>query len=256
MKVSGAETVNLDRATLTVLRAEETAYIQVKSKQLNEQGKHVINIVHGTLQQGSFGYRKTLTFLWEADDEDPAYRKFIYHEKCEQIREKYQKKCEDAKALLKKDEERFNNAIKWTEKRIRDGEDAKGGRAGIVLAKDIAKETLPRAAISILSIIAAILWDSTFYRLFVVVFLIAAWSVCLPELYSDIKSFKHDKEVLNNRADEMDRGEREKLMREIEKNRQRIRDLPKDLERQVAQYKQEMEQELADAKAAIADIEN
>ena len=259
MKVSGAETVNLDRATLTVLRAEETAYIQVKSKQLNEQGKHVINIVHGTLQQGSTGYRKTLTFLWEADDEDPAYRKYLYYEKCKQIREKYQKKCEDAKKDSKSREQRFRGNITITEGKISQLEMVKFEGSGKVVAKNAWGNAGRAIGLLLFTIFFFAVGGGYFESLFLVImgfFTMFGAIGFIVELIGNIKNSKTEKQSLQEQADELDHGGREKLMREIERNRKWIRDLPKVLEKQLARYKEEMEQELADAKAAIADIED
>lgn len=260
MKISGAETVNLDRVTLTVLRAEEAAYIQVKTRQLSEQGKHVINIIHGTMQSGGLGYRTTLTFLWEADDEDPIYQKYIniekYNKECEQIKRHYREKCSAAKSNMKEREKQLNKEIESIEEQVQRLVNAQDGEAGKVIAEEIENKSFPSIVISIVLIITAICIDSIIYRIGAVIAMIAVWYVYYPKLRADIKSFKERKESLQKQADALEHGEDTEHVEEIERIKREINNLQKDLENQLARYKQEMERELADAKAAIADIEN
>ena len=58
-----------------LFRIKEEQAIQIATEKLSKEGKHVINIIHGTPSSLMGTVTKTLTFLWEADDDDPAYKR-------------------------------------------------------------------------------------------------------------------------------------------------------------------------------------
>lgn len=73
MKISGAEQVNIMGMTPMELRLNEDRAIERTTRQLSDEGKTVINIIHGTPMTGVGSTHKTLTFLWEGDDADSRY---------------------------------------------------------------------------------------------------------------------------------------------------------------------------------------
>ena len=75
MRISGSYMVKAEAMLHTSLRIQEEMMIANVTKNLSSEGKHVINIIHGT-PSTAFGIEtQTLTFLWEADTEDPLYKK-------------------------------------------------------------------------------------------------------------------------------------------------------------------------------------
>lgn len=74
MKISGSETRKFQSMSQNLLRMEEERTIQYTTAALSQQGKHVINIIHGTPSALMGTIYQSLTFLWEADDEDPVYK--------------------------------------------------------------------------------------------------------------------------------------------------------------------------------------
>ena len=75
MRISGSYMVKAEAMLHTSLRIQEEMMIANVTKNLSSEGKHVINIIHGT-PSTAFGIEtQTLTFLWEADTDDPLYKK-------------------------------------------------------------------------------------------------------------------------------------------------------------------------------------
>lgn len=75
MRISGSYMVKAEAMLHTSLRIQEEMMIANVTKNLSSEGKHVINIIYGT-PSTAFGIEtQTLTFLWEADTEDPLYKK-------------------------------------------------------------------------------------------------------------------------------------------------------------------------------------
>lgn len=75
MRISGSYMVKAEAMLHTSLRIQEEMMIANVTKNLSSEGKHVINIIYGT-PSTAFGIEtQTLTFLWEADTEDPFYKK-------------------------------------------------------------------------------------------------------------------------------------------------------------------------------------
>ena len=81
MKVSGSEQVSITAMTQTGFRLEEDKAIMNTSTRLAQEGKTVINIIHGTPQSAVGSMHKTLTFLWESDDTDPRYMAYAEDER-------------------------------------------------------------------------------------------------------------------------------------------------------------------------------
>ena len=73
MKISGSEQVQIDAVTNVALMVKENSAIEQTTKKLCDEGKTVLNIIHGTPWNGPLGVYKTLTFLWEGDDQHPLY---------------------------------------------------------------------------------------------------------------------------------------------------------------------------------------
>ena len=75
MRISGSYMVKAEAMLHTSLRIQEEMMIANVTKNLSSEGKHVINIIHGT-PSTAFGIEtQTLTFRWEADTDDPLYKK-------------------------------------------------------------------------------------------------------------------------------------------------------------------------------------
>ena len=87
MKVSGAHIEEISAWTNMGYESAEKIRIQTTVEKLAKEGKHVINIIHGNKTMVGGDYAKTITFLWEADDEDPTYAEYAKQE-----REKAEKK--------------------------------------------------------------------------------------------------------------------------------------------------------------------
>lgn len=75
MKVSGSHIEKIESMSQNLFRIKEEQTIQIATEKLSKEGKHVINIIHGTPSSLMGTVTKTLTFLWEADDDDPAYKR-------------------------------------------------------------------------------------------------------------------------------------------------------------------------------------
>lgn len=73
MKISGSHTEQIDSPSINILRIKEQAVITATTELLSKDGKHVINIIHGTPSTLMGSVYKSITFLWEADDESPEY---------------------------------------------------------------------------------------------------------------------------------------------------------------------------------------
>ena len=88
MKITGTEHRTASSMSKNLLRVKEEVMISDTTKELSEQGKHVVNIIHGPITQRLGDWLAPITFLWEADDEDPAYRAMIEKELQAKQREK------------------------------------------------------------------------------------------------------------------------------------------------------------------------
>lgn len=75
MKVSGSHVEKIESMSQNLFRIKEEQTIQMTTEKLSKEGKHVINIIHGTPSSLMGTVTKSITFLWEADDEDPAYKR-------------------------------------------------------------------------------------------------------------------------------------------------------------------------------------
>ena len=73
MKISGSEQVQISALTIMGLTAEEGKAIRKTTEKLSNEGKTVLNIIHGTPWNSPAGVIKELTFLWEGDDTHPLY---------------------------------------------------------------------------------------------------------------------------------------------------------------------------------------
>ena len=115
MKVSGSHQETIESVSMNLLQQYEESTIARTTEELSKQGKHVINIIHGT--PASFGsVRKTLTFLWEADDTDPRYIAYL----SEQQRKKEEEARREYEANAPK---RKNNTINKVAEEIRNLEE-------------------------------------------------------------------------------------------------------------------------------------
>lgn len=81
MKVSGAHIEEISAWTNMGYESAEKIRIQSTVEKLAKEGKHVINIIHGNKTMVGGDYAKTITFLWEADDEDSRYKEFVEKQK-------------------------------------------------------------------------------------------------------------------------------------------------------------------------------
>ena len=105
MKVSGSHVEIVESMSQNVFSIRETQIIQSTTEKLSKEGKHVINIIHGTPSSVLGTVKKTLTFLWEADDEDEVYKKVEERKKqaieTRQRLERQIAECEQTICLLK-----------------------------------------------------------------------------------------------------------------------------------------------------------
>lgn len=107
MRISGSYMVKAEAMLHTSLRIQEEMMIANVTKNLSSEGKHVINIIHGT-PSTAFGIEtQTLTFLWEADTEDPLYKKA---EERKAQREGTQSKIQSCKAYIENLKKRITAA--------------------------------------------------------------------------------------------------------------------------------------------------
>lgn len=74
MKVSGSHIERVKEWTNIGYEASERSTIQSTVEKLSKEGKHVINIIHGDKTMIGGDYTKSITFLWEADTEEPIYK--------------------------------------------------------------------------------------------------------------------------------------------------------------------------------------
>lgn len=74
MKVSGSHIERVKEWTNIGYEASERLTIQSTVEKLSKEGKHVINIIHGDKTMIGGDYTKSITFLWEADTEEPIYK--------------------------------------------------------------------------------------------------------------------------------------------------------------------------------------
>lgn len=95
MKVSGAHIEEISAWTNMGYESAEKIRIQTTVEKLAKEGKHVINIIHGNKTMVGGDYAKTITFLWEADDEDPAYAEYAKQEKEKAEKEQKKKDIEE-----------------------------------------------------------------------------------------------------------------------------------------------------------------
>lgn len=73
MKISGSRIEQISSMSMNLLRIKEQATITAVTQILSSEGKHVINIIHGTPSELLGSVYKDITFLWEADTESPEY---------------------------------------------------------------------------------------------------------------------------------------------------------------------------------------
>ena len=92
MKISGSHTEEIKAISNTTFRINEEATITATVAKLTEQGKHVINIIHGTPTTFAGTIYKSITFLWEADNESREYLNYINKKTAEEKRMRKQKR--------------------------------------------------------------------------------------------------------------------------------------------------------------------
>ena len=102
MKVSGAHIEEISAWTNMGYESAEKIRIQTTVEKLAKEGKHVINIIHGNKTMVGGDYAKTITFLWEADDEDPAYIEYSKQEQKKAEEEQNKKNIEEKIEGLKR----------------------------------------------------------------------------------------------------------------------------------------------------------
>lgn len=73
MKVSGTHIETITSAFQRGMVIYEEERIKSTTEKLLKEGKHINNISHGNVIQSFGEYRKSITFIWEADDSDPVY---------------------------------------------------------------------------------------------------------------------------------------------------------------------------------------
>lgn len=124
MKVSGSHVETIESMSQNLFRIKEEQTIQIVTEKLSKEGKHVINIIHGTPSSLMGTVRKSITFLWETDDEDPLYKKYIE----EQNKKKAlaleanirARKQEEKKVKLQNDIRRLEKEINELQSKIND----------------------------------------------------------------------------------------------------------------------------------------
>lgn len=84
MKITGTEHRTVSSMSENLLRVKQEAAISNTTQELSAQGKHVVNIIHGKITQCLGTWEAPITFLWEADDEDPAYKAMLAQELLEE----------------------------------------------------------------------------------------------------------------------------------------------------------------------------
>ena len=70
MKISGSHTEKIESMSKNIFRVKEEAIITAVTEKLSGEGKHVINIIHGTPTVLLGTITKSITFLWEGDDKE------------------------------------------------------------------------------------------------------------------------------------------------------------------------------------------
>lgn len=115
MKVSGSHVEKIESMSQNLFRIKEEQTIQMTTEKLSKEGKHVINIIHGTPSSLMGTVTKSITFLWETDDEDPLYKKYIE----EQNKKKALALEAEVRAREQKDKKvKLQNNIRQLEKEI------------------------------------------------------------------------------------------------------------------------------------------
>ena len=74
MKVSGSHVEKIESMSQNLFRIKEEQTIQMTTEKLSKEGKHVINIIPGTPSSLMGTVTKSITFLWEAVNDDPTYK--------------------------------------------------------------------------------------------------------------------------------------------------------------------------------------
>lgn len=120
MKVSGSHMETIESASQNLFRMKEEQTIKAVTAKLSSEGKHVINIIHGTPSSLMGTVSKTITFLWEGDDEEikrMRIRKKKNEMRAKQRREEMEKK-EHEKRLLHARIGSYKDKAKELEERI------------------------------------------------------------------------------------------------------------------------------------------
>ncbi|MDD6526458.1 MAG: hypothetical protein PUF31_01370 [Oscillospiraceae bacterium] len=124
MKVSGSHVETIESMSQNLFRIKEEQTIQIVTEKLSKEGKHVINIIHGTPSSLMGTVRKSITFLWETDDEDPLYKKYIEEQNKKKAlaleAEIRARKQEDKKVKLRNDIRRLEKEINELQSKIND----------------------------------------------------------------------------------------------------------------------------------------
>lgn len=104
MKISGSHSKTISAMSRSGFSFDESRTISETTQKLAQEGKHVINIIHGTPYKMLGDTCKELTFLWEADDEDPVYQSFIQSQEKQKLKDAQNQKisiCRNEISTLK-----------------------------------------------------------------------------------------------------------------------------------------------------------
>lgn len=243
MRISGSYMVKAEAMLHTSLRIQEEMMIANVTKNLSSEGKHVINIIHGT-PSTAFGIEtQTLTFLWEADTDDPLYKKA---EERKAQREETQSKIQSCKAYIEN-----------LKKRITAAENAKESDAETVhkeekvdYEKEYKKEKGGNISqgvwyliFSISSFVFAIIFASeeiSGFASFIfgcigVLFLVIAVAFFVSAKDSNLEEFKNEQERIAKRKQEekrmllMDKANLSSLKTELESKEKELAELERQL---------------------------
>lgn len=115
MKISGSYAKTIHAMTRSGFSFDESRTINETTQKLAQEGKHIINIIHGTPYKLLGDTCKELTFLWEADDEDPIYQSYIQSQEKQKLKDAQKQRISTCKNEIATLKTRIQNAEKPTQ---------------------------------------------------------------------------------------------------------------------------------------------
>lgn len=116
MKISGSHIEQINSVSTNLLRVKEQATITATTENLSREGKHIVNIIHGTPSQFAGTIYKDITFLWEADTESPEYQQAQERKAQAQAKEEKLQQCKSMELEIANLEQRIKYAEEGTAK--------------------------------------------------------------------------------------------------------------------------------------------